>query len=444
MMDDENALGTRLRRYGQVSTTMAGLATKLAGQKFLGLTIEKEAHADQLRAALGSMKGPMMKVGQILATIPEALPAEYAEAFQQLQANAPPMGWPFVRRRMGSELGPDWASRFEVFEQEAAAAASLGQVHRAMTKGGQDVACKLQYPDMTATVQADLQQLKVLFSLYERIDKAVQTGHIHDELAARLIEELDYTREAKVTKLYGFMLRDRADVHVPEVVDDLSTARLLTTTWLGGQKILDYKDAPQAVRDELAVTLFHAWYIPFYRYGIIHGDPHLGNYTVQADHSLNLFDFGCVRIFPERLVRGVILLYRALQANDRDQAVHAFETWGFTGLSIAHIETLMLWAKFLYGPLLEDTVRTIGEAKGQAYGLETAQKVHQQLRDLGGVSVPREFVFMDRAALGLGSVFIHLQSQVNWYQLFNTLIADFDSDKLVTSQQAALQKFGLD
>lgn len=444
LTDDDATLGTRLRRYGQVSATMAGLATKLAGQKFLGLGIEKTAHADQLRAALGSMKGPIMKVGQILATIPEALPPEYAAAFQELQANAPPMGWPFVRRRMMTELGPVWASQFQMFEQDAAAAASLGQVHRAVTKDGRKVACKLQYPDMAATITADLQQLKVLFSLYEKIDAAVQTGHIYDELSARLMEELDYGREAKVTNLYRYMLAGRADIHVPEVVEDLSTARLLTTTWLDGQKILNYKDAPQSVRDQLAVTLFHAWYIPFYRYGIIHGDPHLGNYTVQADHSLNLFDFGCVRIFPERLVRGVILLYRALQDDDWDAAVHAFETWGFVGLSRAHIDTLMLWARFLYGPLLEDTVRTIGEAKGQVYGLETAQKVHQQLRDLGGVSIPREFVFMDRAALGLGSVFIHLQSRVNWHRLFNTMIVDFDSDTLVKNQQDALTRFGLD
>ncbi|MES2729005.1 MAG: AarF/ABC1/UbiB kinase family protein [Pseudomonadota bacterium] len=443
LTDDDNTLGTRLRRYGQVSATVAGLATKLAGQKFLGRDIAQDVHADQLRQVLGSMKGPIMKVGQILATIPEALPPAYAEAFQELQANAPPMGWPFVRRRMATELGPDWASAFTQFSQTANAAASLGQVHRATTKDGLDVACKLQYPDMAAAITADLQQLKVLFALYERLDKAVRTQNIYAELSARLMEEVDYGREARMTRLYGFMMQDRADIHVPEVVDDLSTGRLLTTTWLEGRKIMDYKSAPQDVRDQLAVTLFHAWYIPFYRYGIIHGDPHMGNYTVQPDNTLNLFDFGCIRVFPERLVRGVILLYRALQNDDRAAIVHAFETWGFTNLSVAHIDTLTLWAKFLYGPLLEDKVRTIGEAKGQVYGIETAQKVHQQLRDIGGLNIPREFVFMDRAALGLGSVFIHLQSQVNWYQLFNILIADFDGNTLADNQQKALAQFGL-
>ncbi|MEK7801788.1 MAG: AarF/UbiB family protein, partial [Pseudomonadota bacterium] len=126
-------LSHRIKRYGQVSSTVAGLAARVAGEKFLGVKIEREKHALNLMSALGALKGPLMKVGQILATIPEALPSEYVEAMQQLQSNAPPMGWPFVRRRMRSELGPDWETHFSFFGKEAAAAASLGQVHRATT-----------------------------------------------------------------------------------------------------------------------------------------------------------------------------------------------------------------------------------------------------------------------------------------------------------------------
>ena len=104
---EKSNLSHRIMRYGKVSGAMAGLAAKLAGERYLGLKIEREDHAQELLGALGNLKGPLMKVGQILATIPEALPAEYASAFQQLQSNAPPMGWPFVRRRMKTELGPD-------------------------------------------------------------------------------------------------------------------------------------------------------------------------------------------------------------------------------------------------------------------------------------------------------------------------------------------------
>jgi predicted unusual protein kinase regulating ubiquinone biosynthesis (AarF/ABC1/UbiB family) len=437
-------LGQRVLRYGRVGGTMAGLAARLAGEKFLGLQIPRDQHAGELTAALGALKGPLMKVGQILSTIPEALPPEYAREFQQLQANAPPMGWAFVKRRMRTELGPDWMDKFETFSEDAAAAASLGQVHRATTKDGQDVACKLQYPDMASAIDADLRQLKVIFSVFESYDRAIKTKYIHEELADRLYEELDYGREARACKLYAHMLRDEPSIAVPDVVDALSTTRLLTSTWLDGEKILNFKDAPTEQRNTLALTMFRAWYIPLYHYGVIHGDPHLGNYTVRKDLGINLLDFGCIRVFKPRFVGGVIQLYRALESGDEAQAVDAFETWGFSGLTRDQIDTLTIWAKFLYGPVLEDKVRPIGEVTNGVYGRETAQQVHEQLRKVGGVAVPREFVFMDRVALGLGSVFLHLKAEINWHRLFNELIDGFSTERLEAQQRETLPQFGFD
>lgn len=442
-----NNLGGRLARYGRVSTTMAGLAAKLAGERYLGIKIEREDHAREITAALGNLKGPLMKVGQILATIPEALPAEYARDMQQLQSNAPPMGWPFVKRRMKAELGSDWESKFKSFEKEAAAAASLGQVHKAYTHDDQLIACKLQYPDMQSAIQADLNQLKIIFSIYERYDSSIRTGHIHEELSARLFEELDYELEARYCKLYSYMLRDEPNVHVPEVIDALSTDRLLCSTWLEGEKILNFVDAHPNQRNQLAMNMFRAWYVPLYYYGIIHGDPHLGNYTVRGDDSINLLDFGCVRVFPPKFIGGVIELYHSLMKDDIDGTVHAYETWGFENLTKEQIEILNIWARFLYAPVMEDKVRPIGEVNGGVYGRETAQMVHTKLREAsktsGGVRVPREFVFMDRAALGLGSVFLHLKAEVNWYRVFNELIADFDLQKLEQRQADALKQFDI-
>lgn len=441
--EDKNNIGNRVARYGRVSTTMAGLATRIIGEKYFGIEIKRSDHAAQLTAALGNLKGPLMKVGQILATIPEALPPEYANDFQQLQSNAPPMGWPFVRRRMKAELGADWQSKFKEFEKEASAAASLGQVHKAITLDGQEIACKLQYPDMQSAIEADLKQLKLIFSIYGRYDSSIQTGEIHAELAERLREELDYELEAKYEKLYAYMLRDEANVHVPDIIDDLSTKRLLSSTWLEGDKILSYKEAPIEQRNQIAMNMFRAWYVPLYYYGIIHGDPHLGNYSVRKDLSINLLDFGCVRIFPAKFVGGVINLYHALMENDIPRAVHAYETWGFTGLTTEQIETLNIWARFLYGPIMEDKIRPIGEVTNGVYGRETAEKVHKKLREIGGVTVPREFVFMDRAALGLGSVFLHLKAEINWYQVFNEMISDFDLETLAKRQEETLQKFDI-
>ncbi len=440
---EENTFGGRVKRYARVSSTMGGLAARLAGSRYLGLKLERGQHAEALKEALGGLKGPLMKVAQMLATIPDALPPEYVGELQQLQANAPSMGWPFVRRRMKAELGPDWQDRFKSFERRAAAAASLGQVHHAVGHDGRELACKLQYPDMLSAVDADLKQLKLILAVFERYDNAISTKQIHAEIAARLREELDYVLEARHCSLYADMLSGEPDVHVPQVVPELSTGRLLTTNWLDGTPIMRFVDAPVEQRNRIAMNLFRAWYVPLYYYGEIHGDPHMGNYTVRPDNTINLLDFGCIRSFPPTFVGGVIDLYHALERDDRDLAVHAYETWGFHGLTTEMIEALNLWAQFLYAPLLEDRVRPIGEADHGIYGRRTAAKVHRELRRLGGVEVPREFVFMDRAALGLGSVFIHLTAEINWHRLFHSLIDDFDVAALEKRQKKMLKAHGV-
>ena len=442
-MPDDDTLTGRVRRYAQVSTAMGGLAARLAGERYLGLGLDRGRHAAELKSVLGGIKGPLMKVAQLLATIPDALPKEYAQELVQLQANAPPMGWPFVRRRMASELGPDWQSRFRDFERTAARAASLGQVHRATALDGTPLACKLQYPDMASAVEADLRQLKLAMSIYERYDRAVTTDEIHAEIAERLREELDYEREAAHMRLYGEILRDEARVAVPVPIAELSTRRLLTMTWLDGAPILDIAEASLDERNEIALRMFRIWYVPFYYYGVIHGDPHLGNYTVAPDRTVNLLDFGCIRIFEASFVRGVIDLYHALQSGDRDLAVHAYESWGFRNLSREIIDVLNRWALFVYGPLLEDRERLIQEKASGVYGASVAEGVHRDIRRLGGVRPPREFVFMDRAAIGLGSVFLHLKAEINWYRLFHELIDDFDEAALAARQQAALAAAGV-
>lgn len=440
---EKSTVGGRIKRYARVSTTMTGLAARLAGQKYLGLDIDKPQHAKQLMESLGNLKGPLLKVAQLLATIPNALPKEYAAELQKLQSQAPPMGWLFVRRRMAAELGRDWESKFKSFEKEAAAAASLGQVHRAVTHDGRNVACKLQYPDMQAAVEADLGQLKLVMGVFEKYDQSVVTDDIQKEIAARLHEELDYALEARHAALYARMLKDEPGVHVPQVVPELSSARLITTTWLEGASILGFVDAKADIRNRIAYNLFRTWYVPLYFYGVIHGDPHLGNYTVQKDQSINLLDFGCVRIFPPRFVEGVITLYHALQREDRDMAVAAYECWGFSGLNKETIDVLNMWAGFLYGPVLDDRVRPIGVVENGVYGRDVASKVHRELKRIGGVRVPREFVFMDRAALGLGSVFLHLRAEINWHNLFHELVADFSVDKLKKRQAEMLSGFDL-
>jgi len=437
--------GGRLRRYAKVTTAMGGLAARLAGEKYLGIKIDREQHASDLRAALGGLKGPLMKVAQILATIPDALPKEYVNELSHLQADAPSMGWLFVKRRMKAELGEDWLSNFKEFDKKASAAASLGQVHFAEDNDGQKLACKLQYPDMGSAVQADLKQLKLIFSLYEKYDSAISTNAIHDELSDRLKEELSYSHEIKNLKLYKHMLSDLKEVTLPNPIEQLSTKRLLTMTRIDGVKIMKFisDNSDIQIRNKVALNMFKAWYVPFYKFGVIHGDPHLGNYTIRSDGGVNLMDFGCIRIFRPDFVTGVIELYQALRDGDEEKAVNAYKSWGFENPSKELISVLNIWANFIYQPLLEDKVRLINPSESGQYGRETAEKVHEELKKIGGVTPPREFVLMDRAAVGLGSVFMHLKAEINWYRVFHELVGDFDEKKLSKRQNDALKVSGL-
>lgn len=435
---EDNNLAGRVIRYARVGAAVGGLAARLGAARYLGVPLDRQRHAVELREALGGLKGPLMKVAQLMSTLPDALPGVYVKELIQLQSDAPAMGWPFVKRRMASELGPDWQQRFAAFDHQAASAASLGQVHRARAHDGTVLACKLQYPDMQSAVEADVHQLRFVFALYERYDSAVHTDQIHAEISARLREELDYALEGKHLRLYGWMLRDEPGVHVPRLVPELSTRRLLTMTWLEGQKLLTLKGAPIERRNRIAYNMFRAWYVPFYYYGVIHGDPHLGNYTMREDDGVNLLDFGCIRIFPPKFVQGVIDLYHALERGDEALAVHAYETWGFQNLGREVIQVLNQWAAFVYAPLMEDRPRLIEETNSGVYGREVAEKVHGDLRRLGGVTPPREFVLMDRAAIGLGAVFLHLKAEINWHRLFHDLIRDFDVKALEARQQEAL------
>jgi predicted unusual protein kinase regulating ubiquinone biosynthesis (AarF/ABC1/UbiB family) len=446
--DEANRLSGRLARYARVGTGVGGLAARMIGSRALGLETNRGAQAAELARMLGGLKGPIMKVAQLIATIPDAIPPEYAIELAQLQADAPPMGWAFVKRRMTAELGAGWASRFASFEHVPAAAASLGQVHRATAKDGAPLACKLQYPDMASAVEADLGQLRIIFSFHRRMDPAIDTSEIIEEISERVREELDYEREARHIALYGSIFAEELRIRVPEVVPAFSTRRLLTMSWLQGKKLLAYADHPLADRNRLAEAMFKAWWHPFSHYAVIHGDPHLGNYTVfEAEGrpaGINLLDYGCIRIFPPRFVEGVIGLYHGLRGDNRERIVAAYETWGFRNLSNELIDILNIWARFIYGPLLEDRVRSVADGVAPAeYGRRQAFQVHRALKEKGPVKVPREFVFMDRAAIGLGGVFLHLKAEVNFYRLFNEEIEGFDLARLERRQAKALQAAGL-
>lgn len=442
---ERNRFSARIGRSVKVGTNLSGAGLSFAANSLFGGDKGDERIAKALAAALGKSKGPLMKVAQMVSTIPDFLPPEYAEQLSQLQAEAPAMGWPFVRRRMRAELGADWQSKFAEFGQEAAHAASLGQVHKATLPDGRTVACKLQYPDMASAVESDVGQLKTMLGLFKRLDGSIDPSEMVDEITDRLREELDYTREAKHMALYAKMLAGKDFVTVPEPIASHSTDRLLTMNWVEGRKLSEFETAPQEVRNQIAKMLFWTWWSPLYTYGVIHGDPHLGNYQITGEgEGINLLDFGCVRIFSPSHVGGVVKLYRALKADDAEAAREAYDYWGFKNLNEELVEILNVWARFMYGPLLEDRVRTIADGvKPGEYGRKEAFSVRKLLKEKGPVTIPREFVFMDRAAIGLGAAYLRLGAELNYHRLFEDSLEGFDEDKLAAAQAEITSAVGL-
>ncbi|QHI95362.1 AarF/ABC1/UbiB kinase family protein [Aristophania vespae] len=441
---DKTGFIDNVGRVVRASGAMGGVAARLAGHKF-GFKSDKESHAEGLRLALGNLKGPLMKGAQLLSTIPGALPEEYADELAHLQSNAPPMGWSFVQRRMRAELGGNWESHFRSFSHEAVAAASLGQVHRAVLNSGQEVACKLQYPGMQGAMESDLRQLRTVLGVYGFFGNTIRQDEVYVELAERMREELDYHREASHLRLYRLMLKGISDVTVPEPISELTTTRLLTMEWVQGRSMRTVLESnlSQEQRNNIARGLFYAWYRPVYHFGIIHGDPHMGNFTIREDDGINLLDFGSVRVFSPRFVGGVVSLFKALQEDDEEGAYEAYQDWGFRNLSRETVKVLNEWARFFYRPLMTDQECSMQESNDPAEARATLEKVYDGLKRTGGVTLPREFVMMDRSAIGLGSAFLRLGARLNWHKMFMELIEGFSVDALASRQREVLERAGV-
>jgi predicted unusual protein kinase regulating ubiquinone biosynthesis (AarF/ABC1/UbiB family) len=215
---------------------------------------------------------------------------------------------------------------------------------------------------MQSAVESDLGQLRALSGMGRRLFGSLDTREAVEEIGARLREELDYVREAKAMRLYRAFFAERRDIRIPRPIEDLSTARLLTMGWLDGQGLTAVKSADQETRNRFAQLLFEAWWTPLIHIGVIHGDPHLGNYSfAEGEPALNLLDFGCIRIFPPTFIGGVVRLFHAMVAGDKAGEREAYRAWGFKNLTDDLADVLGIWARFIYGPLLDDRVRTVAD-----------------------------------------------------------------------------------
>lgn len=436
-INDKNTFTKRLNRYAQVNLTASSVLSKYLIDKIVSST-DSSQQAELLYKALSKLRGPLMKVPQLLATIPDFLPATYQEKFMNLQANIPAMGTLFVKRRMRSELGNNWQENFKTFDLKASFAASLGQVHKAYLKNDIVVACKLQYPNMPSSVEADLNQLRFLLSIYKSTNKALDPEDVLYEITEYITHELDYEHEYKNISIYASIFDGDSSVFIPKPYKNLSTKRLITMDWMVGSPILNYINSSLEVRNDLAKKMFHAWYYPLYEYGILHGDPHMGNYTITPNNCINLLDFGCIRLFSSKVIKGIIELYKSILLNDQERAYYAYELWGFKNLQKEILPLLNKWAKFLYGPVLQDRIVDLTEEFSSKSGQKIAAEILRNLASNGGIKPPRSFVFMDRAAVGIGSIFLRLGAKVNWHQLYESYLENCNLETLETRRQNLL------
>lgn len=382
---------------------------------------------------IGQLKGPLQKVAQLTAMLPDVLPPAIGNILQELCMHAPAMEWSFVRRRLIAELGPRWQDSFETFEQHASFSASLGQVHKASLFDGTKVACKIQYPGMDNVLKTDFTHIEWLCRFYERFGKALDTQLFQNELKERLWEEIDYLREGAHLRWFAHFFRNEPSICVPTPISALSTKRVLTMSWLEGHPLTETSDLRQDHRDRLGELIFKAWFHPFCQAGVLHGDPHIGNMSWTTDH-LNLLDFGCVRIFSPSFIQNFFKLYKGMLHENQEEQIEAYAQWGFHPLTKEVLGALTTWSSFLLKPFLTQKHCTLDELSSPQEGSKIALSLHQIFAEQGGVTVPQEFLIFDRVAVIVGSALMRIKARASWQQLLHNAIDLFSLEECLSHQ----------
>jgi predicted unusual protein kinase regulating ubiquinone biosynthesis (AarF/ABC1/UbiB family) len=329
---------SRLSRTGRFGGLVAGQSLRWAGTRAANLVRSPEraeaatgeraaALARELVEQLGRMRGAAMKVGQVLSTVDfTAIPESEREQFKQtlaaLRDDVPPLPWARIERLVREELGGPVSEFFADFEHEAFAAASIGQVHRAVTRDGAAVAVKVQYPGVAEAVETDLRNLGLLLPLVKRLAPGLDVKALAAELRERIGEELDYEVEAQNHRAIARAWRGHPLVHVPAVDTALSSRRVLVTELLVGKRFQEVKRLDAAARDRFGEIVFRFFFGSLNHLRRCSGDPHPGNYLLLGDNRVGFLDFGLMRMVDAHYIAGEHALARAVIAGDAP-AVHA-------------------------------------------------------------------------------------------------------------------------
>jgi predicted unusual protein kinase regulating ubiquinone biosynthesis (AarF/ABC1/UbiB family) len=370
------------------------------------------------------LKGAFMKLVQMLSMRDDILPAEALKVLSVVQSQVPPMAYAEIRAQVKRELGKFPEQLFTRFEPEAFAAASLGQVHRAVLKNGSEVVVKVQYPGVEETVQQDLRNIKALLQVFTRIGRDVMRQNIdqsevYQELEERLHEELDYVNEAKNIALFQRMFRDDPDVLIPAVYPEVSSRRVLTMSRIEGYPFADIlkPGVDQSTKDWVALKYFRVLWRQVFEFGTLHTDPHPGNYLVTFHPKLAMLDFGSIRIFPEPIRRAYRDLAAAILDRDARATADACVRLGFLDRG-DDPQPMVRIMEVIFEPVLVDKRYDPREYDSLQRGMEIATigLEHRLFK------APGHRVFLTRALIGLDAYLKQLGTVANWHRVFKDCV----------------------
>lgn len=424
--------GRHRRRAKLVGTSMrAGTRTVTAKLRGTFADADRKAElqsqamirsAEDAAATLGNMKGAIMKLGQMASFVAQALPDEIRGPLQALQQDAPPMTWALAESQLRHELGPDWTTRFAEFDTEPTAAASIGQVHRAVLPDGTDVAVKIQYPGVDAAIMADMDNASVLKVLLGRIIPGIDLDSFIEEYRARIGEEVDYRVEAANTREFARLFADDPIVTIPDVFDEVSSRRVITTEWIDGERFDAKWEAPKPERDRIGTELYRFVQTCIARHGVFNGDPHPGNYIFCDDGRIAFLDFGCVkRLSPETIAHERKMIGTALYGDAASLKQALVEGGVVAQDDTTDPERIMWYLRPFFGESLEDADYTFTVEGRYDLMLRIISTEDQYIAMRETVRLPPENFFLLRVNAGLGAILSRLETTANFHRMRNEI-----------------------
>ena len=410
---------------------LARLALRIGGRyvarspKLLFASVEHRAElrhdlayrsADEVAEELGSMKGVLMKLGQMASYIYDDMPLTFRAAMSRLQHRAAPMTPELAASVIRQELGGEPEQLFREWDPLPFAAASIGQVHRAITRDGRAVAVKVQYPGIARSITSDLRNVGLLRRVVGAAFPGLDTRSFVDEVSDRLREEVDYVREAESQEVFARYYDGHPVIRVPHVVPELSTARVLASELVSGSSFDDLLTWDQHEKDLAAETIHRFVFRSLYRLHAFNGDPHPGNYLFHGGGRVTFLDFGLTKMFTDADLKPLIDAVRCLVFEKDYEAFRAaLEQAGFLKPG-APVPTQLVVDRFgqFYGTVLQDAPMTITPA----YASAIVRRFFDARGPLAPYSdVPREYVIMQRINLGLYALLGSLNATANWRRI---------------------------